>query len=93
MPSLLNDWFGSARDRDSTELILKPGASRSLGDIESPQTKLCLLIGPEGGFSDREYEDAGVAGFGAVSIGPRILRTETAALAALSIAQQLWGDF
>ena len=92
MPSRLNDWFGSARDRDSTELVLKPDAPDGLSDAGSPQTKLCLLIGPEGGFSDREYDDADVAGFRAVSIGPRILRTETAAVAALAIAQQLWGD-
>jgi 16S rRNA (uracil1498-N3)-methyltransferase len=54
--------------------------------------KLCLLIGPEGGLSERELEDAALAGFRAVSLGPRILRTETAALAALAIAQATWGD-
>jgi len=50
------------------------------------------LIGPEGGFRDNEYEDAEVAGFRPVAIGPRILRTETAAIAALAILQSLWGD-
>ena len=60
--------------------------------IGKPTTRLCLLIGPEGGFSEREYEDAGIAGFQAVSLGPRILRTETAALAAITIAQSCWGD-
>ena len=49
-------------------------------------------MGPEGGFSEREYDDAAVAGFDAVSLGPRILRTETAAVAALAIVQALWGD-
>jgi 16S rRNA (uracil1498-N3)-methyltransferase len=91
-PLPLRDWFGGTRDRDATELILHPNAATSLSRIESPQTKLCLLTGPEGGFSEREYEDAGVAGFTPVSLGPRILRTETAAVAALSIAQSLWGD-
>ena len=91
-PSSLKDWFGSTRDRDATELILTPQASTPLSDIEAPTTKVCLLIGPEGGFSDREHEDAAVAGFTAVALGPRILRTETAAVAALSIAQLLWGD-
>ncbi len=91
-PLPLRDWFGGTRDRDTTELILHPQAAASLSGLESPQTKLCLLTGPEGGFSDREYEDAAVAGFKAVSLGPRILRTETAAVAALSIAQSLWGD-
>ena len=56
------------------------------------QIKLCLLVGPEGGFSEQEYDDASVAGFASVSLGPRILRTETAAVAAIAIAQSLWGD-
>lgn len=91
-PVAINSWFGSRGAIDSTELILKPGASGSLASIEAPATKVCLLVGPEGGFSEREYEDASVAGFTAVSLGPRILRTETAALTALSLAQHLWGD-
>ena len=91
-PTGLKDWFGSARDRDATELILTPQSSTPLSGVETPTTKICLLVGPEGGFSNRECEDAAIAGFTAVSIGPRILRTETAAVAALSIAQLLWGD-
>ena len=91
-PLPLRDWFGGQRERDATELILKPGAVNSLASIDAPQTKICLLVGPEGGFSDREYEDAEVAGFSTVSLGPRILRTETAAIAVLAIAQSLWGD-
>ena len=63
-----------------------------LATLPAPDTKLCLLIGPEGGFSDSEYEDARVAGFTAVSLGPRILRTESAAVAALAVLQSLWGD-
>ena len=51
-----------------------------------------MLIGPEGGFSAREYEDAEIAGFQALRLGPRVLRTETAAVAAVAIAQSLWGD-
>jgi 16S rRNA (uracil1498-N3)-methyltransferase len=91
-PLALNDWFGHARDRDGSDLILRPGASKSLGGLDEPQPKLCLLIGPEGGFSEREYTDADAAGFEAVTIGPRILRTETAAVAAIAIAQSRWGD-
>ena len=91
-PLSLNDWFGNARDRDGSDLILRPGAGKSLSTLDEPQTKLCLLIGPEGGFSEREYADADVAGFDAVTIGPRILRTETAAVAAIAIAQSRWGD-
>lgn len=91
-PLALNDWFGNVRDRDGSDLVLRPGAGKSLGTVDEPQTKLCLLIGPEGGFSEREYADADTAGFEAVTIGPRILRTETAAVAAIAIAQSRWGD-
>ena len=91
-PIALNSWFGAKDSADSTQLILKPGAISQLASITPPATKLCLLIGPEGGFSEREYEDAEIAGFRAVALGPRILRTETAALAAITIAQSRWGD-
>jgi 16S rRNA (uracil1498-N3)-methyltransferase len=91
-PLGLNAWFGGRSKEADTDLILRPDASQALASVEAPSTKLCLLIGPEGGFSAREYDDAEVAGFAAVSLGPRILRTETAALAALTIAQTLWGD-
>lgn len=91
-PVPLNDWFGATRERDSTDLVLQADAATRLGAIDAPATGLCLLIGPEGGLSDRELEDAGVAGFKAVSMGPRILRTETAAIAAIAVAQSCWGD-
>jgi 16S rRNA (uracil1498-N3)-methyltransferase len=91
-PLPLNDWFGTARDDASIDLILAPDAGRSLAAVDAPAAGLCLLIGPEGGFSEREYDDAALAGFTAVTLGPRILRTETAAVAALAIAQGLWGD-
>lgn len=91
-PLPLNDWFGESRDRDSTELVLMPGARQPLAAVDEPPTKLCLLVGPEGGFSERECEDAAVAGFESVSVGPRTLRTETAAVAAIAIAQSMWGD-
>jgi 16S rRNA (uracil1498-N3)-methyltransferase len=91
-PQDLNTWFGGTRSRDSTELVLLPGASLPLAKAAAPTRKLCLLIGPEGGFSEKESEDATVAGFEPVSLGPRVLRTETAAVAALAVAQSLWGD-
>ena len=91
-PLPLNDWFGARTDRSDIDLILQPRAATALTSISAPRTKVCLLIGPEGGFSHREYDDAHVAGFKSVSLGPRLLRTETAAVAALAIAQSLWGD-
>ena len=86
-PITMKDWFGQRTDKADTDLILQPGAT-----IAAPQTKICLLIGPEGGFSQAEYEDAAISGFQAVSLGPRVLRTETAAVAAISVVQSLWGD-
>ncbi len=91
-PLPLNDWFGAGHDGDAAQLILRPGAGKPLGSVETPEAGLCLLVGPEGGFSEREYGDAEFAGFDAVTLGPRVLRTETAAVAAIAISQALWGD-
>jgi 16S rRNA (uracil1498-N3)-methyltransferase len=91
-PITMKEWFGQRTDKADTDLILQPGATTSLATIDAPQTKICLLIGPEGGFSQVEYEDAAISGFQAVSLGPRVLRTETAAVAAISVVQSLWGD-
>jgi len=91
-PMPLNSWFGSKTDDADIDLILLPRAATALTSIGAPKTKVCLLIGPEGGFSHDEYEDAQLAGFKAVSLGPRILRTETAAAAALAVVQSMWGD-
>ena len=91
-PMALNAWFGARTKEADTDLILRPGAATTLASLAAPVTKVCLLIGPEGGFSDSEYEDAEVAGFNAVSLGPRILRTETAAIAAIAVMQSRWGD-
>jgi 16S rRNA (uracil1498-N3)-methyltransferase len=92
LPLPLNTWFAERPKDTDTDLILKPGAATALTSIGKPRTKVCVMIGPEGGFSAKEYEDASVAGFTAVSLGPRILRTETAALATLAIVQSMWGD-
>jgi len=91
-PLALNAWFGN-RDAGKMEVVLQAAATASLVSLSAPTTGLCLLVGPEGGFSEREYEDAEMAGFQAASLGPRILRTETAALAAVTVAQSCWGDF
>lgn len=91
-PMPLKTWFGQPPPSVDTQLILKPGARSSVRDVETPVTKVCVLIGPEGGFSDGEYQDASVAGFHPVSLGPRVLRTETAAVTALALLQSRWGD-
>jgi len=91
-PLALKNWFGASRAAVDQQIILAPHAEVALSSLPQPATKICVLVGPEGGFSDAEYEDAAIAGFSAVSLGPRILRTETAALAALAVMHSLWGD-
>ncbi len=54
---------------------------------------LMLLVGPEGGFSDYEIDQAKTAGFNVAALGPRVMRTETVPVAALALAQYIWGDF
>jgi len=91
-PVHLNKWFGMQPAASGTQYILAPGADTPLSVLPPPETKACILIGPEGGFSETEYENARIAGFHAVSLGPRVMRTETAATAALAVLQMLWGD-
>lgn len=73
-------------------LLLDHRASQSLPSLAPPGPALTLLIGPEGGLAPPERDQALQAGFRGVRLGPRILRSETAPLAALAIAQALWGD-
>ena len=91
-PVEFRNWLGDNLSSDATRLLLKPLATESLARLARPASEVQLLIGPEGGFSDNEISAATGAGFVAVSIGPRILRTETAALAAISILQSRFGD-
>jgi 16S rRNA (uracil1498-N3)-methyltransferase len=72
-------------------LVLDPSAKTGFMTLEQRQN-ITLLIGPEGGLSEQEIQQAQTAGFQPVSFGPRILRTETATVAALAVVQTLWGD-
>lgn len=73
--------------------MLSPQAEQALRALEKPQGAVELLVGPEGGLTDDEERTAVDAGFMPVRLGPRILRTETAAPALLAALQALWGDF
>lgn len=100
-PAPLADWLSrqgagdGAEDSEGgqTRMILSPGARLALRGLPKPKGGVTLLVGPEGGFSPEEEAAARTAGFFPVRLGARILRTETAALAALSAIQTLWGDF
>lgn len=89
-PPLPVSQWQSAVEAD-LKLVLHPVASPLAS--HAPPQRLALLIGPEGGLSDAEVAAATEAGFHAACFGPRVLRTETAPVVALSLAQYLWGDF
>jgi 16S rRNA (uracil1498-N3)-methyltransferase len=73
-------------------LVLDPQATQQLHDLPNKPQTVAILVGPEGGLSSVEIEAAQQNGFQLLRLGPRILRTETAALVALSCLQARWGD-
>ena len=73
--------------------MLDHRAKVSLAGSDEPAGDIALLVGPEGGLAAPERQLAARHGFTAVRLGPRVLRTETAPLAALAAIQTLWGDF
>lgn len=75
-----------------TRVVLHPAAAGTLSSLQIPDSRIELLIGPEGGLSDAELEQAAAAGFVPCSLGPRTLRTETAAIAGLAVLQARLGD-
>ena len=75
-----------------TKLVLHPEGGRSLSQIHCDDAAT-IAIGPEGGFSDRDLAVLDQAGFRHVTLGPRVLRTETAGLAAVAALQARFGDF
>jgi 16S rRNA (uracil1498-N3)-methyltransferase len=76
------------------QFVLQPKEAKTWRDYNFAQAKaeLALLIGPEGGFSQEELQQIFSAGFNPLCLGPRVLRTETAAIAALSLLQAICGD-
>ena len=88
----LENWLARPVPPNTLRLMLAPEAEETLAGIV-PTGKVQLLIGAEGGLDPQEMIAAKQAGFQAVSLGPRVLRTETAGLAALAAMQALWGDF
>lgn len=90
-PTSLRNYLAASR-KEGLRLVLSPSAPASLAGLASLPAKVELLIGPEGGLDDDEVAIAGKAGFMPVRLGPRVLRTETAAVVALSVLQALWGD-
>lgn len=92
-PLEIGAWLMQMRDNTGSKFILQPEGAVSLRQHPALHGKITLLIGPEGGFSADEVLMAQQVGFSPVLLGPRVLRTETAALAGITALQTLWGDF
>jgi 16S rRNA (uracil1498-N3)-methyltransferase len=75
------------------KFVLHHRAEQGLSGVARPAGPVTLLIGPEGGLSPAEIDASRAAGFQPLCLGPRVMRTETAAVAALAVLQWLWGDF
>ena len=73
-------------------LLLSPSGTLRVQELDRGLAALALLVGPEGGLSEAEQQRAHAAGFAALRLGPRVLRTETAAIAALTALQVQLGD-
>ena len=78
---------------NSLKLILTPAKAQNINHLEKPSSPVVFMVGPEGGFSEKEMNLALSSSFVPVNFGKRVLRTETASVVALSIMQNLWGDF
>ncbi|TVT58581.1 MAG: 16S rRNA (uracil(1498)-N(3))-methyltransferase [Sedimenticola thiotaurini] len=89
--STLDDWI--RQDATSLSILLDHRSEKSLHDLQPPKDSVRLLVGPEGGFSEAERDQANNCGFSGIRLGPRVLRTETAPLTAIAAIQTLWGDF
>jgi 16S rRNA (uracil1498-N3)-methyltransferase len=94
LPLEFGEWLATlSRPADQPRAMLSPEGKQRFRDLPRPAAGITLLAGPEGGFAPHEIAQARTHGFLEIRLGPRILRTETAALAALSVMQTMWGDF
>ena len=92
-PMSLSHWLAENPHRNECRIQLNPTAAARMATLERPKNEIQLLIGAEGGLNTNEIEMASNNGFQSVILGPRILRTETAALAAIASMHSIWGDF
>lgn len=90
LPRDLISW--STETGTAVKLILDPRAEQTVNSLSAPITRVRLLIGPEGGLTDAEMAALTQNGFSGIRLGQRILRTETAALTAVTALQVKFGD-
>jgi 16S rRNA (uracil1498-N3)-methyltransferase len=88
----LATWLGGLDDDGALRLALLPNATRSARELRFGTSGGLLVVGPEGGLGERDISTLSQAGFEGLRLGPRILRTETAGLAAMAALQALHGD-
>ena len=88
--SMAPKWVRASRT--PRRYIFLPQGAQALQNQPAPDSPVELLIGPEGGFTPEEAQMARAVGFTPILLGPRVLRTETAAIAAIAALQILWGD-
>jgi 16S rRNA (uracil1498-N3)-methyltransferase len=103
IPLSLTAWLGSNihagtgdgdfDNKKTVRILLNPIGAKQLSELPKTTQNIQLLIGAEGGLSKAEIDLATNHGFQSIILGPRILRTETAALTAIATMQTLWGDF
>ena len=79
--------------QETTKLLMSLNRAQKLSDVRPQSDKVVFMVGPEGGWTEKEEQQAFDAGFQSVTLGKRVLRTETASLAAIAAMQTLWGDF
>jgi 16S rRNA (uracil1498-N3)-methyltransferase len=90
-PQPFASWLASSGRSGLQKAVLRPGAEQTLAGLPASK-RWQLLIGPEGGLAEAELERSIEAGFVPCALGPRVLRTETAAIAALVVLQERFGD-
>lgn len=79
--------------QETTKLLMSLNRAQKLSDVQPQSGKVVFMVGPEGGWTEKEEQQAFDAGFQSVTLGKRVLRTETASLVAIAAMQTLWGDF
>ena len=79
--------------QETTKLLMSLNRAQKLSDVQPQSGKVVFMVGPEGGWTEKDEQQAFDAGFQSVTLGKRVLRTETASLAAIATMQTLWGDF
>lgn len=92
-PKTLAHWLATNPQENTTRILLNPVGAKRLAELPKSSQDIQLLIGAEGGLTTTEIKTAIDQGFQSIILGPRILRTETAALTSIAAMQTLWGDF